>query len=125
MKKLLFILLLVALTKLCYATPFLHPDDPEIEKIEIAERPTTEPKNDRSISMVECTFNRSLKLIDVEYDGIGLPVVFILDQNDNIVCYQVANNTANHVSLILSLNEGCYRIVIHSSKYFGEGSFNI
>ena len=120
MKKLLFILLFVTLSKICYPKPFLYADDPDKEKIEIVERPTTEPKNDRSVSMVECVFDRSSMLIDVEYSGIGAPVVYILDVNDNIIYYS-ANKISNHISIPLSLSEGYYRILVQSNSYCGEG----
>ena len=95
------------------------------EKIDIVEEPLINPNEDRSIKNVECYLSRSEKTIEVEYSGIGTPVVYILDINGNILSYHQSNSISNNITISLPQTEGTYNVLIQSQVYSGIGVFYI
>ncbi len=95
------------------------------EKVDIEEIPNKDIKEDRSIKNVECYLNRYDNTLELEYFGIGIPVVYIFDENETIVSYQSMNGISNQTVINIPNIRGCYRIVIQSTVYNGEGGFYI
>lgn len=95
------------------------------EKIDIEEKPQEKPNKDRSIKNVECYLSRSDNTVEVEYYGIGAPIVYILDANGNILSYNPANGTSGNIIINLPQEQGVYTVLIQSQTYCGEGVFYI
>ncbi len=121
MKKLLFILLLATFTNYSYSVTRLLMEDPEKENIDIIVKPTTEPDTDRSFVHVECFLNKITNALEIEYCGIQKPVVYVLDVNDKIVSVKSTEIMSGLIIVNLPSGEGCYRLIIQSGGYCGEG----
>lgn len=121
MRKLFLFLILVTISQYSYSLTIGQNDDPEKEKIDLIERPSSEPNKDRSLQQVECFFNKSSNDLEIEYYGIGTPVIYILDANENIVYVKSAERMSNHIIVNLPLIDGWYRLIIQSRVYCGEG----
>lgn len=125
MKKLLLILILVTISQYSYSFSTGKDEDPEKEKIDIIERPTSEPNKDRSLMYVECLYDKSSNVLEFEYFGIETPTVYVLDADKNIVYLQSSERMSNKLVVNLPLVQGIYRIIIQSRVYCGEGMLNI
>ena len=121
-KNLLLILFTLLFSQYGYSVERITNDD---EKIDIVEEPKINPKEDRSIKNVECYLSRSENTISVEYSGIGIPLVYILDINGNILSYHQSNSITNNITVSLPHTEGTYNVLIQSQVYSGIGVFNI
>lgn len=97
----------------------------EDEKIDIEELPQKKPNKDRSIANIECYLSRTENTIRVEYSGIGIPVVYILDVNGNILSYNLTNGISGNIIINLPQAQGIYTVLIQSQVYCGEGIFYI
>lgn len=123
MKKALFtILLAILFCQLGYSVEIIITDK---EKIDIEEHPKEYPVEDRSVKSVECYLSRSENTVEVEYSGIGAPIVYIFDANGNILSYNPATGTSGNIIINLPQEEGRYTLLIQSQTYCGEGVFYI
>ena len=125
MKKVLFIIILV----ISFCT-FAYSFDASLlieekEKVDLEETPKKDPEKERSLKIVECYLNRLENTIEVEYSGIGTPVVYILDINGNILSYHQSNCLSNNITISLPQTEGTYNVIIQSQIYYGIGVFYI
>lgn len=125
MKKGLFIIILV----ISFCT-FAYSFDASLlieekEKVDLEETPQKDPEKERSLKIIECYLNRLENTIEVEYSGIGTPIVYILDASDNILSYNPANGISGSIIINLPQAEGIYTVLIQSPVYCGEGIFYI
>lgn len=125
MKKVLFIIILVisfCTFAYCFDASLLIE---EKEKVDLEETPKKDPEKERSLKIIECYLNRLENTIEVEYSGIGTPVVYILDINGNILSYHQSNCISNNITISLPQTEGTYNVIIQSQVYYGIGVFYI
>ena len=125
MKKLLLFLMLVAISQYSYSFSAGQNEDPEKEKIDLIERPTSGPNKDRSLMYVECLYDKSTNVLEIEYSGIETPVVYVIDANENIVWLQSSERMSNKLIVNLPPIQGTYRLIIQSRVYCGEGILHI
>ena len=125
MKKLLLFLILVTISQYSYSFSTGQNEDPEKEKIDLIERPTSEPNKDRSLMYVECLYDKSRNVLEIEYSGIETPIVYVIDANENIVWLQSSERMSNKLIVNLPPIQGTYRLIIQSRVYCGEGILHI
>lgn len=94
------------------------------EYIEI-KKETDNTEQDRSLVMIECYLDRDSNTLELEYAGIGIPVVYICDFYGNIQSSQCATAGFGKVVLDLPSGEGMYQVVVQSNTYRGAGVFQI
>lgn len=94
------------------------------EYIEI-KKETDNTEQDRSLVMIECYLDRDSNTLELEYAGIGIPVVYIFEFSGNMCNYQYGS--ANYGKMVLDLpsGEGMYQVVVQSNTYRGSGVFQI
>lgn len=100
----------------------MYDDDKEYVKID-KERESDE--RERSLVMAECYLDRDSNTLELEYAGIGIPVVYICDFYGNIQSSQCATAGFGKVVLDLPSGEGMYHVVVQSNTYRGSGVFQI
>ena len=121
MKKLLLILMFVAISQHSYSLTFQQTEDPEKEKIELLEEPNSEPNRDRSLIHIECFLNKLTNALEIEYYGLETPVVYVLDVNNNVIIFKSTEGMSGFININCPAEEGCYRLIIQSEGYYGEG----
>lgn len=123
MKKLAILFLGMILTvSAVYSNNIINLDGEENERVEI-ETETDNSERDRSLLLVGCFLNRESNTIELEYAGIGTPVVYIYDYMENICNSRYGTPNYGKVVLDLPSVEGIYQIVVQSSVYRGTGTF--
>ena len=128
MKKLslVFLLLLTFQFSVIYAFEVKKYDDDgkEYVKIEI-EKGNESSNRERSLEYIECYIDGTAGVIELFYDNIGSPEVYIYDFNYNIVDYTKSEYVSDKLILTLPSFAGCYYIVIKSNLCIGQGQFII
>lgn len=117
MKKLLILGLLLIFN---VPSVFASADEDNKEDVKIE---TSTAEKERSLNQVACFLYRDKRILEVHYEGIGIPVVTISDYFGNI--YSQKSGFVNYgiISLDLPIEEGAYQIEIQSSSYKGTGTF--
>lgn len=81
---------------------------------------------DRSISLYVYAFIiRELGSIELEYNGLDSPDIYIVDSNGQIITWVQTNAYSSTEHLSVPTNPGKYAIIICSDKYYGEGVFTV
>ena len=117
MKKLLLLLFVFSIST-AFATGIKDDETNEIVDLE-----TKTVQNDRSIINVLCSINRDRQTVNVDYSGIGIPIVTITDSCGNIYYRQQAYMYTGNLTLCLPEEEGIYQILVQSNLYTGVGYF--
>lgn len=61
--------------------------------------------------------------IEVEFHGLGEGVIYIIDQNNQVVESVPVWDNQNYATLTAPQSSGTYVLVICCSHYYGEGLF--
>ena len=115
----------VTISQYSYSLTLKQKEEPDKEKVDLIEGPSSEPNRVRSLFYVECFLDKTSNILEIEFDGIGQPVVYVLDQCNNIVCFTYADRLSNYVCINLPRGAGYYRLIIQSPEYYGEGAINL
>lgn len=97
-------------------------EDPEYVVIE-NESGTAE--RERSIDFVQCCLYRTAKIIELTYEGIGVPIISLYDSSFNLVSCVSGTYNAGKLTIGLPVKYGEYYVVIESNIYRGEGTFRV
>ena len=123
MKKMLLMTLVMLPALLLSATNSIFEDeDPEYVVIE-NESGTAE--RERSIDFVQCCLYRTAKIIELTYEGIGVPTMSLYDSDFNLVSCVYGTQSAGKLTIGLPVKYGEYYVVIESDIYLGEGIFRV
>ncbi len=123
MKKLFIALAFIANTY--YAFSYIDDNKEDVREYVEITHGTESSERERSSSMVHCYILRNLHQIEIEFAGIGVPSVVILDNNGNICSHKYALSNYGTINIELPDRTGDYQIYIQSSIYSGMGSFTI
>ena len=81
---------------------------------------------DRSNSLYVYEFIiRELGSIELEYNGLDSPDIYIVDSNGQIITWVQTNAYSSTEHLSVPTNPGKYAIIICSDNYYGEGVFTV
>lgn len=121
MKKLfLLVLIIITNTIVLFSANIRDKETQEEVKIE-----SSTAQNDRSSGRVICLISRYTQVLEVNYHGIGLPIIYIYDCCGNLYDCQLGTMNSGKLFFDLPKEEGNYQIVIQSDLYFGVGGFLI
>lgn len=80
---------------------------------------------ERSVLMVECYIDRVANIIELEYSGIGIPVVYVCNFYGNVSDCKYGTTDFGAIVMNLPSVRGMYRIIVESNIYRGIGTFAI
>ena len=98
--------------------------DDEKEKIDIETNNGT-LEFERSLFVLDCFIDRNDGKIYVNYAGIGVPTIYIYDENGTLYCNHYISISPRIAIIDLPSRLGLYQIIIQSDVFFGIGTFSI
>ena len=101
-----------------------YKDDDEKEKIDIETNNGT-LEFERSLFVLDCFIDRNDGKIYVNYAGIGVPTIYIYDENGTLYSNHYISISPRIAVIDLPSRLGLYQIIIQSDVYLGIGTFYI
>lgn len=124
MKKLFFILLSVLFSAILQSS--IYSDSGTHETVVIKGSYQGEGGVERGLFVnVDVTILWDIDQIEVSYDGITSPCIYVVDSYGNIVSCIAIQSSSSIEYIPTPTAKGIYRIVIWSNQYYGEGTFTV